>query len=92
MRKSIRTPPISGCSDEARGKPWTSTPTCVELPPMSTTTPSSTPLRKAAPRMPLAGPLPTISSGKRSACPRAMTAPSFCAKNGSAAMPSALRV
>ena len=63
MRKLVRMPPISAPCDDSRGKPPTSTPTSVEVPPTSTASASVTPLRNAAPRRLLAGPLPMVSTG-----------------------------
>ena len=73
-------PPISTPYEDSRGKPLTSTPTSVEVPPTSTTRESEMPVRNAAPRTLLAGPLPIVSTGYRSAWSRLINVPSFCAK------------
>ena len=80
IRKFVRIPPISTPNDDSRGKPRTSTPTSVEVPPTSTTIASDRPVRYAAPRMLFAGPLPIVSTGKRIANSRSMSVPSFWAK------------
>ena len=63
IRKLVRTPPISTPWGDSRGKPLVSTPTSVEVPPMSATSESDIPVRKAAPRTLLAGPLPIVRTG-----------------------------
>src|SRR5215475_14310609 len=81
MRKLVLMPPISTPCDDSRGKPLTSIPTSVEVPPTSITSESELPVRNAAPRTLLAGPLPIVSTGYRSAWSRPIRVPSFCAKN-----------
>src|SRR6516164_7140540 len=81
IRKLVRMPPISTPWDDSRGKPLTSTPTSVDVPPTSITSESELPVRNAAPRTLLAGPLPMVSTGYRSAWSRPIRVPSFCAKN-----------
>src|SRR5215470_16345400 len=81
IRKLVRMPPISTPCDDSRGKPLTSTPTSVDVPPTSITSESELPVRNAAPRTLLAGPLPMVSTGYRSAWSRPIRVPSFCAKN-----------
>src|SRR5215471_7527043 len=81
IRKLVRMPPISTPWDDSRGKPLTSTPTSVDVPPTSITSESEFPVRNAAPRTLLAGPLPMVRTGYRSAWSRPMRVPSFCAKN-----------
>ena len=56
IRKSVRTPPISTTLLASRGKPACSTPTSVVVPPTSITTPSLSPVKKAAPRILFVGP------------------------------------
>ena len=63
IRKLVRMPPISTPWDDSRGKPLTSTPTSVDVPPTSITSESELPVRNAAPRTLLAGPLPMVSTG-----------------------------
>src|SRR5215471_14476140 len=81
MRKLVLMPPISTPCDDSRGKPLTSMPTSVDVPPTSITSESGLPVRNAAPRTLLAGPLPMVSTGYRSAWSRPIRVPSFCAKN-----------
>src|SRR5215475_2682149 len=81
IRKLVRMPPISTPCDDSRGKPLTSTPTSVDVPPTSITSESELPVRNAAPRTLLAGPLPMVRTGYRSAWSRPIRVPSFCAKN-----------
>src|SRR5499433_1329491 len=81
IRKFVRMPPISTPWDDSRGKPLTSTPTSVDVPPTSITSESELPVRNAAPRTLLAGPLPMVRTGYRSAWSRPIRVPSFCAKN-----------
>src|SRR5690348_17739368 len=50
IRKLVRMPPISTPWDDSRGKPLTSTPTSVDVPPTSITSESELPVRNAAPR------------------------------------------
>src|SRR5215472_6094751 len=81
IRKLVRMPPISTPWDDSRGKPLTSMPTSVDVPPTSITSESELPVRNAAPRTLLAGPLPMVRTGYRSAWSRPIRVPSFCAKN-----------
>src|SRR5215470_7767575 len=81
IRKLVRMPPISTPWDDSRGNPLTSTPTSVDVPPTSITSESELPVRNAAPRTLLAGPLPMVRTGYRSAWSRPIRVPSFCAKN-----------
>src|SRR2546421_4025479 len=81
IRKLVRMPPISTPWDDSRGKPLTSTPTSVDVPPTSITSESELPVRNAAPRTLLAGPLPMVRTGYRNAWSRPIRVPSFCAKN-----------
>ena len=59
----MRTPPISTADEASRGNPFVRTPMSVVVPPTSTTTPSLTPLRKAAPRIELVGPDANVATG-----------------------------
>ena len=63
IRKLVRMPPISTPYEDSRGKPLTSTPTSVDVPPTSMTSESAVRVRNAAPRTLLAGPLPMVSTG-----------------------------
>ena len=63
MRKFVRMPPISTAAADSRGKPPTSTPMSVDVPPTSATSASPQPVRKAAPRSEFAGPEPIVSTG-----------------------------
>ena len=63
MRKFVRTSPISTATDASLGNPRCSTPTSVVVPPTSTTAQSSTPERKAAPRIELVGPEAKVATG-----------------------------
>ena len=63
IRKLVRMPPISTPCDDSRGNPLTSTPTSVDVPPTSATSESPVPVRNAAPRTLLAGPLPIVRTG-----------------------------
>src|SRR5712691_583635 len=89
IRKLVRIPPISTPWEDSRGKPLIRTPTSVEVPPTSTTSESVVSVRNAAPRMLLAGPLPMVSTGYRRAWSRAISVPSFWAKNVAGARPCA---
>ena len=63
MRKFVRTSPISTAIMLSRGKPWARTPTSVVVPPMSTTTASSSLVKNDAPRMELVGPQAMVKMG-----------------------------
>ncbi len=77
MRKLVRTPPISTAIDDSLGKPCTSAPISVVVPPTSITMASSKPVRKAAPRMLLVGPEPNVRTGNSEAKREVATVPSF---------------
>ena len=89
IRKLVLTPPISTPCADSRGNPLVSTPRSVEVPPTSATSESEIPVRNAAPRTLLAGPLPMVSTGYRRAWSRPISVPSFCAKNVTGARPCA---
>jgi len=63
IRKLVRMPPISTPWEDSRGNPLASTPRSVEVPPTSITSESEIPVRNAAPRTLLAGPLPIVRTG-----------------------------
>ncbi len=63
MRKLVRTPPISTATEASRGNPFTSSPTSAVVPPTSTTAPSDTRLRNAAPRIEFVGPEANVATG-----------------------------
>jgi hypothetical protein len=90
IRKLVLTPPISTPCADSRGNPWVSTPRSVEVPPTSATSESEIPVRNAAPRTLLAGPLPMVSTGYRRAWSRPISVPSFCAKNVTGRSPCAV--
>jgi len=90
IRKLVLTPPISTPCADSRGNPLVSTPRSVEVPPTSATSESEIPVRNAAPRTLLAGPLPMVSTGYRRAWSRPISVPSFCAKNVTGRRPCAV--
>lgn len=61
--KLVRTPAISAAAGAGRGRPLTSSPTSVVVPPMSITIPSRRPERAAAPRREFTGPLWKVAIG-----------------------------
>ena len=63
IRKLVRIPPMSTAIEDSRGKPFTSAPMSVVVPPTSITIASCMPVRKAAPRMLFVGPDPNVSTG-----------------------------
>ena len=77
IRKFVRTSPISTSVDASRGKPFMRTPTSDVVPPMSTTTASPTPERRAAPRMQFVGPEANVRIGYVSANSEPISVPSF---------------
>jgi len=80
MRKFVRTPPTTAASPASRGKPRTTAPTSVVVPPTSTTIPSRTPERNAAPRIEFVGPLEKVCTGYMRATSAVMSVPSFCVR------------
>ena len=82
IRKFVRTPPISTAAPDSRGKPLTSTPTSVDVPPTSATIASRTPgqVRRAAQRVrrPAADRQHRVAERRSSS---AISVPSFWAKN-----------
>ena len=73
----VRTPPMVLAVAVSLGKPRSRKPTSVVVPPMSTTTASCKPVRKAAPRMLLVGPAEQVKMGKRCAYSVLISVPSF---------------
>ena len=66
-------------------------PKSVEVPPTSATSASVSPVRKAAPRMELAGPEPMVRMGKRTAYSRPIKVPSFWANSTEASISCSAR-
>ena len=87
IRKLVRTPASWISTAASRGKPLTSAPTSVEVPPTSTTMPSRTPDSQAAPLMLLVGPEDMVRTGKRAANSVSISVPSFWLINRGAEMP-----
>ena len=72
----VRKPPTLAPSGSSRGRPLSSTPTSVVVPPISATTASSTPARRRAPTRLAAGPDRMVSIGRALAKAAVTSAPS----------------